>query len=129
MTRLRALLPLIYVLLIFFISTRPYLHPPGPDFKFKDKLAHTSEYLILGVLLYTGVGGVIRRPRFTLFWILFAIGATLAAMDEVVQTFIPGRFPSYYDWLADVAGLALGVLTAMFITSRGHRQRQGGEAE
>ncbi|MCH7549560.1 MAG: hypothetical protein IH969_08520, partial [Candidatus Krumholzibacteriota bacterium] len=78
MTRLRALLPLIYVLLIFFISTRPYLHPPGPDFKFKDKLAHTSEYLILGVLLYTGVGGVIRRPRFTLFWILFAIGATLA---------------------------------------------------
>jgi len=130
MTRLRVLLLILYVLLIFFLSSRPYLQAPGPDFALKDKVAHAVEYIVLGVLLYTGVGWLIKRPRFTLFWILFAIGATLAAVDEVWQSFIPGRFTDVHDWMADTVGVALGIISAMFILGdiRTDRARRGGEA-
>ncbi len=104
------------LILIFFLSTRPYLHSPGPDFALKDKVAHTTEYLVLGVLLYTGVGWFMgRRPRFLMFWILFAIGASLAAADEMLQTFVPGRTTDIHDWLADTVGVALGVISAMLV--------------
>ncbi len=130
MTRLRVLLPISYVVLIFFLSTRPYLHPPGPDFVLKDKVAHTAEYVVLGVLLYAGVGWLMgRRQRFLLFWLLFAIGASLAAADEMLQTFIPGRMPDINDWLADTLGVALGVISAMLL-SRGTPEdtvKRGGE--
>ena len=130
MTRLRVLLLILYVLLIFFLSSRPYLTPLGPEFRLKDKVVHTVEYLILGVLLYTGVGWLLRKPKFTLFWILFAIGATLAAMDEILQSFIPGRLTDLYDWVADTIGVAIGVGVAIVISTRWGRApgRRGGEA-
>ena len=130
MTRLRVLLLLLYVLLIFFLSSRPYLTPLGPEFQLKDKVVHTVEYLILGVLLYTGVGWLLKKPKFTLFWILFAIGTTLAAMDEMLQSFIPGRLTDLYDWVADTIGVVIGVGVAIGVAGRLGRalSRRGGEA-
>jgi len=128
MTRLRVLLLILYVLLIFFLSSRPYLTPLGPEFELKDKVVHTVEYLILGVLLYTGIGWLLKKPKFTLFWILFAIGTTLAAMDETLQSFIPGRLTDVYDWLADTIGVVIGVGVAIVIADRWRAlSRRGGE--
>jgi VanZ family protein len=128
MTRLRVLLLILYVVLIFFLSSRPYLHPPGPDFRLKDKVAHLAEYTGLGLLLFSGLGWMIRRPRFTAFWILFAVGATVAAVDEVVQGFIPGRLSDPTDWLADVIGVSLGVLLAMLVVKLRDSREAGGNA-
>ena len=109
MTRLRILALILYVLLIFFVSSREHITPPGPDFVMKDKLAHFGEYFILGLLLFGGIGWTASRSRIATFLFLFAVGVSVAAMDELLQSYIPGRHMSLLDWLADAAGIATGV--------------------
>jgi len=112
----RILPVVVYVLLIFFVSTRPNLKPPGPEFPLKDKAAHFSEYCLLGVLLFRGIGWTASRHRPTTFLFLLSVGASVGAMDEIIQSYVPGRSMSIYDWLADFSGVALGV--AVFVFTR-----------
>lgn len=109
MTRLKLLTLILYVLLIFFMSTRASLHPPGPDFKFKDKVAHATEYFVLGLLLFGGVGWTVTRAKGTTFLFLFAVGVSIGALDELLQSYVPGRDMDLYDWIADAVGVAAGV--------------------
>lgn len=102
--------PLIaYVVLIFFLSSRPYFHAPGPDFEAKDKVAHGIEYFFLGILLFRGIGWSASRDRLMTFLFLFAVGVSVGALDELFQSYIPGRTMSVTDWLADATGIAAGV--------------------
>lgn len=98
----------LYVGLIFFLSSRPYLHPPGPEFAMKDKVAHLMEYGVLGALLCRAVGRALSRDRLVAVLAMLAIVATLAACDEVFQSYIPGRSTDVRDWLADLSGAAIG---------------------
>jgi len=97
-----------YVLLIFAVSSIPSLTAPGPDFVPKDKIAHVAEYFILGVLLFKGVGWTVSPSRAATFGFLVAVGASIGALDEIYQSFVPGRMMSILDWYADVAGVAVG---------------------
>jgi VanZ family protein len=108
-TRLRILPLILYVLLIFFVSSRSGITPPGPDFIMKDKLAHVAEYSILGLLLFLNIGWAVSRSRVVTFLFLFAVGVSIAALDELLQSYIPGRHMSIFDWLADAVGIAAGV--------------------
>ncbi len=114
---------LAYVLLIFAGSSIPSLTPPGPEFLPKDKIAHFSEYFILGVLLFKGVGWTVSRHREATFGFLFAVGASIGALDEIYQSFIPGRTMSIFDWMADAIGVACGC--GVFIFSRFGRHPGG----
>lgn len=119
MSRLRVLTLIMYVLLIFFLSSRPYLHSPGPDFELKDKLVHLVEYLILGMLLTSAFGRLGGRTKAGTFLLFLAIGTTVAAFDEVLQSHVPGRNMDVFDWVADAVGVAVGV--GLFVSlSRGH---------
>lgn len=109
LTRLRLLTLICYVLLIFFVSTRTNVHPPGPDFPLKDKLAHFAEYFVLGILLFGGIGWTVSRSKAATFLFLFAVGVSVAALDELLQSYIPERTMDIYDWIADAAGVAAGV--------------------
>jgi VanZ family protein len=106
MNRRYLLLLIGYVSLVFFVSTRPGLQPPGPGFHMKDKLAHFIEYAILAGFLAGAFGGMVRSSRLGMFMFLLAIGATIGAVDETLQGYTPDRTMSVYDWFADVAGLA-----------------------
>jgi len=64
-----------------------------------DKLAHFTEYALLGFLLGRGTGNV---P------VAFALSALYGVSDEVHQSFVPGREASALDWLADAAGALIG---------------------
>ncbi len=97
-----------YVALIMFVSSRPYLSAPGPEFEMKDKLAHFVEYAILSALLARAIGRAAARSFAVTFLLLVAIGATVAALDEVLQGTVPGREKDVMDWVADVAGVAAG---------------------
>jgi VanZ family protein len=108
-TRLRILALILYVLLIFFVSSRTSITPPGPDFVMKDKLAHFGEYFVLGLLLFGGIGWTVSRSRLMTFLFLFAVGTSVAAMDELLQSYVPGRHMDLFDWVADTAGIAAGV--------------------
>jgi VanZ family protein len=97
-----------YVALIFFVSSRPYLHAPGPDFQMKDKLAHAIEYGILGWLMSRAARPSRRVPTaIEVLWFV-ALGAGIAGLDELFQGSVPGRMMAVTDWIADVTGLAVG---------------------
>jgi len=127
MTRLKTLLLILYVLTIFFLSSRPYLSTPGPDFRSKDKIVHCGEYLVLGLLLFGGIGTSVRRAGPALsFLFLLAVGVSVGALDEMLQSYIPGRVTDIYDWFSDALGVALGLSLAMLV-GFGSRVRGGRE--
>ena len=125
MTRIRVALLVLYVAMIFFVSSRPYLQSPGPRFKLKDKVAHVVEYSVLGVLLFWGIGFTASRSRGVTFLFLVAVGAAVAGLDEIFQSAIPGRRTDVFDWVADAIGIALGAGLLVFTARRNGAPRQG----
>jgi VanZ family protein len=109
---------LVYVALIFFVSSRPYLRSPGPEFDMKDKLAHALEYGILTALLWRALAPVLGGDRLTAALALVAVAATLAAADEVFQGTVPGRLTDLHDWLADVSGAAVAATVSVLRAAR-----------
>jgi VanZ family protein len=101
---------IVYTVLIFLVSSIPSLKAPGGSVILADKLAHLIEYGLLGVLLYYVAGSRMGRTRWITWMLLIALGGSIGALDEVYQSFIPGRDMSVYDWYADVAGVTLGLL-------------------
>jgi len=105
------LLPWIfYCGLIFFLSSLS--SPPSPvSFPISDKIIHAFEYLILAILtvraFHKWPGGI--------FGYYYLIGAIIfcilyAASDEWHQSFVASRVPDVMDLVADVIGIAIGVL-------------------
>jgi VanZ family protein len=82
------------------------------------KTGHFLEYAFLAFLLFRGFRGSKKTLQFT--WILYAglISLGYSAMDEYMQTFIPTRTGSFYDWLID----SLGILFALGILSGKHKK-------
>ncbi len=72
-----------------------------------DKVLHAAIYAVLAWLLVR-----VFDPSgldWTKYLLLMLGIAMFAAADEWHQSFIPGREPSFGDWVADVAGAAVGV--------------------
>lgn len=65
------------------------------------KLAHVSEYALLGLLLARAT----RRPA-----VAVALAAAYAVTDEIHQTFVEGRHGAPLDVAIDTAGALVGVL-------------------
>ena len=76
-----------------------------------DKLLHVIEYFFLGVLGYRAYDN--RYKYITI--IISVFGIVFGCIDEILQSFIPGRYPSYYDVIADSSGVILGVITIHMI--------------
>jgi len=100
---------LVYMLLIFFLSSLPLLKPPDLGLNFEDKLAHVAEYAILGILLCRAAL-MERKPSLKRMAVVFLIGTAYGATDELHQAFVPNRNASVWDWMADAAGVLAGVL-------------------
>jgi VanZ family protein len=107
-----------YVGLIFFASSRPYLRAPGPDFALKDKLAHCTEYGILGWLVSRALRPGRDVPRAVEVLWFVALGAGVAGLDELFQGSVAGRVSDIRDWVADVTGLAIGASTSVLLARR-----------
>ena len=69
-----------------------------------DKVAHLGMYLVLGGTLAWGERTVSRK----LPLLLLTLGTAYGALDEWHQSFVPGRDPSGWDFLADAIGVILG---------------------
>ncbi len=124
-SRLKIIPLLLYLVLIFFLSSRPHLHPPGSQLKHIDKFAHVVEFFILGVLLFEGIGRGVSRWKLGTALFLFAVGASIGALDEIFQSYIPGREMSVYDWIADAVGVGAGAGFATYLRL-GKRAAPGG---
>lgn len=100
----------IWMAATFVISHQPKVAIP---FDAPDYLAHGVSYAVLGALLTRALAGG-RLPAMT--WRLAAMATVMGALyglsDEFHQSFIPGRFASLSDLVADTAGSAAGALAA-----------------
>ena len=67
------------------------------------KLAHTTEYAILGLLLLRATGRMS---------VAFVLATLYAVTDELHQSFVAGRHASPLDVAIDAAGVALGLALA-----------------
>lgn len=78
------------------------------------KLAHFSEYAILGLLTFFSLPWD-RIKRLPQVLIAYGIGTIYAVTDEFHQTFSDGRSPAVTDVLIDSAGVMTGILVAWLI--------------
>lgn len=121
--RRRMLDLLVYVVVIFALSMVPRTSDdaiealiPGPKFFLRDKLAHAISFVILGMLLFRAVRWDVSPLRWATFGFLFATAATVGALNEVFQSFVPGREVGIGDWTADLIGAAIGIGIFTFTT-------------
>lgn len=81
------------------------------------KLAHFSEYALLGVLtcgLFRARRRELRRGPFPTVLLV----ALVPVVDECIQLFVPGRTGQPTDVLIDLGGLVFGGLLAWFVSAR-----------
>jgi VanZ family protein len=81
-----------------------------------DKFLHFTIYTVFAFLLTRQISDDTTRGRAVFGAVLIA--AAFAAADEWHQRFIPGRFPEFADWLADVCGAILGATVYAVVFSR-----------
>jgi VanZ family protein len=111
------LAPGIWAFVILMVSSIPRLAPPPLGLTFTDKIAHFSEYLVLGVLslhafFKSGYGG--RNS----FRAAFVICAAYGMLDELHQYLIPGRTVEILDMIANISGSLAGAGLTLIFKSR-----------
>lgn len=78
------------------------------------KLAHFSEYACMGLLVYSLWSQWMRRGRglylLTVGWVFLS-----AALDELHQRYVPGRYGSFADVLLDTCGGVCGMLFCLAV--------------
>ncbi len=92
---------------IFYLSHQPSLRVIPPIFPHQDKVVHAGIYFLLFISL------ILNRDLCRGFHpagVMFIFGIIYAAGDEIHQSFVPGRDCSIGDLLADITGLAAGLL-------------------
>ena len=105
-------------LLIVYLSHQPSLKPPVEWFPHQDKVFHLLEFGGLGLALVLNrdlFGGKLIRSR------MIVTGVVWAIIDEIHQSFVPGRDSSIQDILADTTGLIIAILLFYRLFSRGTR--------
>ncbi len=109
-----------YALLIVVMSSIPGHEFPHLPFLSADKLVHTIEFGLFGILMYRAFR--YPRPLWQPYALTLIVGIPYAALDELHQWFVPGRFCDFADFLFDIAGIVLFAgLSALL-----HRRRPSG---
>lgn len=86
------------------------------------KLAHFSEYALLGLALQIHIRQIQKRITILCPWLwAWGVGTVYAITDEVHQGFVAGRGPAVVDVMIDSAGVIAGVAVLMLVL---HIRRQ-----
>lgn len=73
------------------------------------KVAHFMEFCSLGFLLHW-LFVIYNKVSWRKLLLPFAIGVSVACVDETLQLLMPGRGPGVRDVCIDAAGVAVGIL-------------------
>jgi len=96
---------IIYAAMILVVSSIPNLKTPLVRLPGGDKAVHFLEYGVLALLTFRSVrhwrAGMKLGQTVVSAMVLLAI---FPAFDEFLQSFIPGRSPEVYDFIADICG-------------------------
>lgn len=100
--------------MIIGLSSIPSRSFPDVSILSMDKLIHGVEYWGFAVLLTLGL----TKIDVKIIALLIAFGIVFGACDEMYQSFIPGRDVDVQDWLADVFGFGIGVISGIFVNRK-----------
>ncbi len=101
---------LLYTALIFVFSSFPVAVSAGTD-----KLLHILEYSLMGFLVTRAILLTWNLKRISGAVLGGLLGGALGACDEIHQKFVPGRFSSVGDGLADLIGAFLGAVVFILL--------------
>ena len=110
-----AIVVLAFYWLAIFIGT----HLPNVTVMFEgappvnDKVKHFTAFFFLGSLLCYVTNS---RRWFRRFMLIGLAGMVYAAVDEITQNFVPGRYPDVMDFCADTAGLWTAI--ALYVSAK-----------
>jgi VanZ family protein len=91
----------VLVAIVVYLSLKPKSAPQLIEVN--DKLGHTLAYF---ALMSNGLLAFPSRDKKWLAVLIFLLGLVI----EILQGFIPGRFSSFYDLLANGTGIIIGWL-------------------
>lgn len=99
--------PILWMAVIFILSSIPGPNLPILPFPGFDKLAHAGEYAVLGLSL---------ALAFEKRWVIaFIIGSAYGLLDEIHQLFVPLREFDLLDLSSDIVGVVIGILCLLLL--------------
>ncbi len=104
----RWLLVIAWMAIIFWFSAQPKAALNFGQSTLVSKLAHVTEYAVLGWLIQRA------RDDRQAGWQSWLMAAIYAVTDEFHQSFTPGRHPLATDVLIDSLGAAIGAAIAVW---------------
>ncbi len=109
---------IIYWILLFTATSLPAAHVPS--FAVSDKIKHFSAFFGLSVLLSLTLLYQSKVQLFKNYFLAVAliISSLYGLLDEVHQSFVPGRNSEFLDWVADSLGAAAGVLIVYYLLKK-----------
>ena len=102
------------------------LHTPTIDNQIiphLDKIAHATAFACLAFLLFQFARSASLMLRWPGLVAIVLIVTILGAMDEYMQTFVPGRTADIKDGLSDIAGACIAVFLCFWWYNRGLHER------
>jgi len=116
------------MLAIFIQSSFSSLKLIDLEFDPMDKILHFIVFGILGILTARGLRNaktrIVKENYFSLTLIICII---YGASDEIHQYFVPGRYSSWADWIADVLGVIILVwVYRLYIDSKNRKLSEDG---
>lgn len=111
---------IVWAFLLTAASQVPGSAFPNYSFLSYDKLLHLSAYIPLGYF----VGQALLLPYAARVVITILFVAIFGVVDEVHQSFVPGRYSSVYDFYADVIGGTIGVLLVRVWMSKAKKKKK-----
>jgi len=101
------------LLFILLFPTKDSLSHDYLGFHHWDKVAHFGLFAVTGFVSILSTGFFSKFRSRLLFGLIF--GLVLAFGTELGQYLIPCHYPEFYDLLADLAGLSLGLLSCTLV--------------
>lgn len=107
---------ILWLALIWFLSDQANLSLPLPavwDLLIR-KVVHWSIYAVLGLLMVKLIMGQSHWSsrdfnRYLMLLMIFSLGVSYAAVDEIHQSFVVGRVASVFDVIIDSCGFFFGL--------------------
>lgn len=109
---------IIYWIMLFTATSLPAANLPSVAIS--DKIKHFGAFFGLSVLLSLTLLYQNKNLLFKNYFLAAAlvISSIYGLLDEIHQSFVPGRNSEFLDWVADSLGAAVGVFVVFYLLKK-----------